>query len=381
MKKWPKVALGEILIRSNELASIDPEAIYQEVTIKVGGKGVISRGILSGAAIGAARQFVRAGQLILSKIDARNGAIGIVPEVLDGAIVSKDFPSFEIDEDRILPSYLGWVVRSESFVNICRVASEGTTNRVRIREDRFLQQEIELPPHDVQRSIISRLDAVAEKARQVAARLDAIEADGAAFIVSQHHALAGNRTLRLGEILELHEIPEVVNPDGSYPQVGVKGFGGGLFPKAAICGTETTYKTFNRLYMNALVLSQVKGWEGALAICPKELEGMYVSPEYRTFRCREISCSSAYISELVRIPWFWQQLQEATRGVGARRERTRPEQFLALEMPMPTLSDQIKGSAALSHLAAMKAKHAAIRKDLDALLPSMLERIFQSENC
>lgn len=32
------------------------------------------------------------------------------------------------------------------------------------------------------------------------------------------------------------------------------------FSKAAIDGTETSYKAFNRLYEGAIVLSQVKGW-------------------------------------------------------------------------------------------------------------------------
>jgi hypothetical protein len=250
-----------------------------------------------------------------------------------------------------------------------------------VRPSDVLSYTIPLPPLAVQLAIATRLDTVAEKARQVAAKLDFIEANAAAFVVSQHYTLVGKRIVRLGDILELHEVPEIVVPDGTYPQVGVKGFGGGLFAKPAIAGTETTYRSFNRLYTNALVLSQVKGWEGALAICPKELDGMFVSPEYRTFRCREGLCAPEYISELVRNSWFWQQLQDATRGVGARRERTRPEQFLALEIPMPAIDRQIMGAETISRLAQMKAKHAAIRKDLDALLPSMLERIFQPERC
>ena len=95
MKAWPKVALSELLRRSDETTVIDPAAEYHEVTIKLWGKGVISRGKVSGSDVVSARRVVRANQLILSKIDARNGAIGLVPPELDGAIVSNDFPSFE----------------------------------------------------------------------------------------------------------------------------------------------------------------------------------------------------------------------------------------------------------------------------------------------
>ena len=101
MKAWPKVALGDLLHRSDEPATLDPAAEYHEVTIKLWGKGVISRGKVSGSDVVSVRRVVRQNQLILSKIDARNGAIGLVPSELDGAIVSNDFPSFEFrDPDR-----------------------------------------------------------------------------------------------------------------------------------------------------------------------------------------------------------------------------------------------------------------------------------------
>ena len=38
----------------------------------------------------------------MSRIDARHGAFGIVPDHLDGALVSHDFPCFNVDEHIIL---------------------------------------------------------------------------------------------------------------------------------------------------------------------------------------------------------------------------------------------------------------------------------------
>jgi type I restriction enzyme S subunit len=248
--------------------------------------------------------------------------------------------------------------------------------RESVTPSQFLSLEIPLPSLDEQHAIVTRLDAVAEKARQVEAKLDEIEADTAALIISLHHELADGRIVRLGDVLELHEEIELIEPNSEYPQVGVRGFGGGLFAKPAILGTETTYRAFNRLYSDAIVLSQVKGWEGALARCPEFLDGYYVSPEYRTFRCIPGKASPAYFGELVKTPWFWELLQGATRGVGARRERTRPEQFLSLELPMPDFSDQIKGAEILARLERTKTKHIKTRQALKALLPSMLEKIF-----
>ncbi|MBL8529942.1 MAG: restriction endonuclease subunit S [Burkholderiales bacterium] len=380
MKAWPKVALGELLRRFDEAAVLDPVADYHEVTIKLWGKGVISRGKVRGSDVVSVRRVVRANQLILSKIDARNGAIGLVPPELDGAIVSNDFPSFEVrDPERCDAAFMGWLVRSAPFVELCKAASEGTTNRVRIKEDRFLDQQIELPPLPEQQAIVARLDALAEKAREVEAHLDAVERISSDLLLSLHHKLAADRVVRLGDVLELSEIAEAVTAGGTYPQVGVRSFGGGLFPKPAISGTETSYKAFNRLYAGAIVLSQVKGWEGAIARCPTELDGWFVSPEYRTFRCKPGLASDEYFGELVRTEWFWSKLQDATRGVGARRERTRPEQFLNIELPLPVAEDQMQIVEILKRQLPLKAKHAAIRQANAALIPASLERIFSPE--
>ena len=377
MKAWPKVALGDLLHRSDEPATLDPAAEYHEVTIKLWGKGVISRGKVSGSDVVSVRRVVRQNQLILSKIDARNGAIGLVPSELDGAIVSNDFPSFEFrDPDRCDAAFMGWLVRSARFVDLCKAASEGTTNRVRIKEERFLNQQIALPPLAEQQALVARLDALAEKTRQVEAHLDTVERISSLLLLSLHHKLAGECRVRLCDVLELRELPEKVTPSGIYPQVGVRGFGGGLFPKAAVNGTDTSYKAFNRLYEGAIVLSQVKGWEGAIARCPHDLQGWFVSPEYRTFRCKPCLASEEYFGDLVRTEWFWSQLQDATRGVGARRERTRPEQFLNIELPLPHFDDQLRIVEILKKQAPLKAKHSAIRQANAALLPATLERVF-----
>lgn len=62
MKGWPKASLGELLRRSNEPATIDLDAEYDEVTIKLWGKGVVSRGKVCGSDVVSARHVVRANQ-------------------------------------------------------------------------------------------------------------------------------------------------------------------------------------------------------------------------------------------------------------------------------------------------------------------------------
>lgn len=268
------------------------------------------------------------------------------------------------------------------FLNACKETvliplMQGSAN-VSLKLSDIAGVMVPVPTLKEQQAIVAKLDSLAEKCKRLEASLDSIESDANALTISLHHKLAAGRTVRLGDILELHEESTVISSEVDYPQVGVRGFGGGLFPKAAVSGSETTYRAFNKLYTNAIVLSQVKGWEGAIALCPSELSGMYVSPEYRTFRCKPDSAFAPYLGELIKTPWFWGLMQNATRGVGARRERTRPEQFLNIELSMPTYTGQETASAVLTRLTEMKGRHVAIREANAALVPAMLERIFES---
>lgn len=144
----------------------------------------------------------------------------------------------------------------------------------------------------------------------------------------------------LGEVIELVEHRVDVAPGKAYPLVGVRGYGGGLFLREAVGFGETTYRHFNRLFRDALIVSQVKGWEGAIAICGAEHAGRFVSPEYRTFVCRRDIALPEYVLASLLAPAFQQSLIRATRGQGARRERTRPKELLEAKIPLPALEVQ-----------------------------------------
>jgi type I restriction enzyme S subunit len=218
--------------------------------------------------------------------------------------------------------------------------------------------------------LVARIDALAAKIEE-AKRLR-LEADvqGSALIGSLHTGLAANRVVRIGDVLELNEDRVPISDGTEYPQVGVRGFGGGLFGRETLSSNQTTYKAFNRLHSGLLVLSQVKGWEGAVAVCPRSLAGRFVSPEYRTFRCKPSELDPDYLSMIVPTEWFWGRLSTMTRGVGARRERIRPEVFLDMTLPMPNLISQKHGLVVYRRLQQTSADRAAIPAELNGTCPA-----------
>ncbi len=56
--------------------------------------------------------------------------------------------------------------KTASFVDLCKRASEGTTNRVRLSEDRFKTLEIALPPRGEQRRIVAHIEELAAMIRE-----------------------------------------------------------------------------------------------------------------------------------------------------------------------------------------------------------------------
>lgn len=381
IKLWPKVALGELLERSNESAVIDPALEYHEVTIKLWGKGVISRGKVRGSDVTSARRVVRANQLILSKIDARNGAIGLVPLELDGAIVSNDFPSFEFrDHEQCAPAFMGWLVRSKPFVELCKAASEGTTNRVRIKEARFLDQLIALPPLAEQQVIVARLNALAEKTRQVEEHLEATERAAEHLLALRFRDTIVDATLRsMAEVAPLVRREQSIELNGSYPELGIRSFGKGTFHKPPLSGSEVGSKRLFRIEAGDLMFSNVFAWEGAIAIAQSEDAGRFGSHRFITCQVNPELTTADFLRYYFLTDEGMLKIGEASPG-GAGRNRTLGlNKLMAIEVPMPPLAAQQTFDRLQAEVAALKAKHTAIREANSALLPATLERVFSTE--
>jgi len=151
--------IREILSRNKTAVVVADGTSYKQVTIRTNYKGVVLRGTQDGSTILTKNQFaVSAGQFILSRIDARNGAFGIIPEELEGAIVTNDFLAFDINEDEVEREFFNVFLQSPIFLEACIKASRGNTNRKRVDEDFFLNYEVNLPPLPDQHDLIKQIN-------------------------------------------------------------------------------------------------------------------------------------------------------------------------------------------------------------------------------
>ena len=156
-RKYRVLKISQLLVKNNESIIIEDEKLYKRVTVKINANGVVLRDEEYGKNIGTKRQFIaKEGQMIVSKIDARNGAFGLIPSELDGAIVTNDFPLFDINHHLVNKNYLILLAKTNLFVDFAKSCSSGTTNRQRMDIDKFLTLEIPLPSISEQETIVKK---------------------------------------------------------------------------------------------------------------------------------------------------------------------------------------------------------------------------------
>jgi type I restriction enzyme, S subunit len=128
-----------------EFIKIDDFQHYMRCRIQLHAKGIVLRDIIEGARIKTKEQQVcRAGEFLVAEIDAKVGGFGIVPENLDGAIVSSHYFLFEIDQETLDKGFLDYYIRTPTFRD--QVSARGTTNYAANRPQQVLEYSIPLPP-------------------------------------------------------------------------------------------------------------------------------------------------------------------------------------------------------------------------------------------
>lgn len=145
MGEWRRVRIGDFLHRAKSPVSLRDDEEYQLVTVRMHHNGVTLREKKKGKLIGSNMYRVKAGQFILSGIDARHGAFGVIPEELEGAIVTNDFWYFDVDASVVARDFFLWLTTTPLFLDACIKSSEGTTNRRRLQADKFYNFEFRFP--------------------------------------------------------------------------------------------------------------------------------------------------------------------------------------------------------------------------------------------
>lgn len=181
----------------------------------------------------------------------------------------------------------------------------------------------------------------------------------------------GWRALTLGDVIVESREKVRVEHDGEYPLAGVLGFGRGVLFRDPVRGGDISAQFLYRIQAGQLVYSRLKAFEGAFALVPSDAEGRFVSNEFPTFDVDASVALPEYLALYLARPRVWQELEAGSEGMGARRERLQPNDFLDLELDLPTPDEQERVLVSVgvvdSHLRAGKRHQRALRKFREAL--------------
>lgn len=176
---WPIVPLEKVVIPRKEFIQIDDLTEYRRCRVQLHAQGIVLRDTILGVEIKTKKQQVcHAGEFLVAEIDAKVGGFGIIPDSLEGSIVSSHYFLFGLDESSLDRRFLDYFIRTKLFQD--QISAQGSTNYAAIRLEDVLDYEIPLPLLDEQRRIMARIEELAvriEKARELR-RLAMEEAKG-----------------------------------------------------------------------------------------------------------------------------------------------------------------------------------------------------------
>lgn len=391
-KNWELVSLGKLLTKSEEWIEIKPTERYKQVTVKIWGKGVVQRNEVLGTEIAASKRLrVHSGQFILSRIDARHGAFGIIPDRLEGAVVTNDFPVFTANSHKMLSQFLNWMSKTASFIDICKAASEGTTNRVRLKEDKFLSFKIPLPPIEEQRRIVAKVEELAGKIEESRSlREQTIKETKILWQVAAQKLFSELNQTNIQPLRELVTIrgggtPSKSNPlfwKGSIPLICPKDMKiQAIANSIDHISEEATTKSSAKLLEPNCVLIVVRGMILAHTVPSAILKAPAAINQDMKALIPNQNITPEYLCTV-----FWGLNSLLLNLIDKSSHDTRKFQtpkLLNFKIPVPSISEQQRIVAYLDRLQSkvdeMKHLREKARQELDALLPSILDRAFKGE--
>jgi type I restriction enzyme S subunit len=388
------VKLGDVLKFSREPIEINPLTIYKQITVKLHHKGVVLRGEKNGQEIKSKQYRAKAGQFIISRIDARNGAMGLIPPELDGAIVTNDFLLYDIDKTKLLPKYFDYLTSTNSFVEKCVIASEGTTNRVRLKPEKFLKIEIPLPPLEEQKRIVVRIESLMtriEEARKL--RAESVKEEEEVFNSEINKIFCAlSKEYKNQKIRDVGQIVRGKGPiyfEGS----GCKA----INQKCVRWNTiDLNYakevdiewvKNLHPKYLanegDILVNSTGEGTIGRAAVVPKGWSRLPFDSHVLAIKLQNSEVIAEYIVYFIRSPQGQLKIEESKGAKTTKQTELGVKKLGNISIPLPPLPIQRRVVAYLDSLQAkvdeLKKLQEVAEREMEELVPSILDKAFKGE--
>jgi type I restriction enzyme S subunit len=176
---WPQTImrpLGSVLVPRKE--KIDRAKVkfaeLQPITIHFDGS-IDKREVDSGREYTMDLFAARPGDVVVAKIDLKNGAVAIVPDGWTNVAVTGHFAVYEPDRSTLVPEYLRLLIQTRSFKAHLWRNKVGAEGRKEVKLDFLESEPIPLPPLAVQRRIVAAWQAAQKAVAATRAKIERLE--------------------------------------------------------------------------------------------------------------------------------------------------------------------------------------------------------------
>lgn len=191
---------------------LEDNTSYQLVTVRRGFAGVESRGIFKGKEIKVKNYFVvQAGDFLISKRQIAHGACGIVPESLDGAVVSNEYNVFVPQKETNIEFFF-LIMQLPYYKRLFYLMSDGVhIEKLLFKTNDWMKRSLSLPLLPEQQKIVAIL-STQDKVIELKEKLLVQKQQQKKYLMQQ--LLTGRKPHKNNPRIEECEIGEVckINP-------------------------------------------------------------------------------------------------------------------------------------------------------------------------
>lgn len=338
---------------------------------------------------------LREGDFLFARSGATVGKTYLYNACDGWAIFAGYLIRFRVDADKVLPEYLKSYTQSERYWNWVKTTIRaGAQPNINAQEYSGLQ--IPLPPISEQRKITDILNtwneaidlteqliaAKQRRKRSFMQRLLTGQVRFPAFISSYSYQQSNFglipedwSLIKLGLILKPVSRIVQVDPQKEYNLIGVRWYGEGAHIHDRVSGSEIQTPTLNHIWEGDILYNKMWTTKGAFAIAKQAHHNSYGTNEYPQFRAIDGVLEPRYFEYVFRLPRFQHDATALCRGTTGRA-RLNPQDFLKLEIPLPSIKEQRKIAdfiyTCTEELDLLQQKLTALRQQKQGLMQQLL---------
>lgn len=378
---WSQVPLSCVIKQNMSYIFELEDRPYSKLSVKLYGRGCVLDGYTDGKDVKMKRhQLAKSGQVILSEIWGKKGAIGIVPDEGEGALITSHFFLFEIDNTKVLTDWIEWLTRANYFENELSLKAKGSTGYAAVRPNQFLSLMIPLPSIEDQQRIIRKIKILNNLKKEIIdfqVTSDLRLADAIQSLIFSISEKEQNTYVPLSEVLMRATNTISVVDTQIYRQVTVHMHNQGLSLRQERFGNEIKTKKQNVIRSMQFIFSKIDARNGAMGLVPPELNEAIVSNDFPVFEVDFHRLHPDFLNYYSASEPFASACIEKSKGT-SNRKRLNEKDFLQISIPLPSYEKQLKIVLIAKKLEQLRLRQVVIKEELERLFKSLLIRAFQS---